>query len=150
VGEDDTRVEALPVAAFYDLDARRRFLLPMLAAIEEADVVTGHNLLRFDLPILQAECLRLNLPLLGSVMVQDTIRVPKSKGYKKGQDNMSHGLGVKQEKLPLSWAQWAAAYAEPDLATVKERCLSDVLMHIEMREKMLERGWLRAPRKWKP
>lgn len=143
-------VEALPVAAFYDLAARREFLRPLLAAIDEADVLTGHNILRFDLPIINAECLRLNLPTLGPKLVQDTIRLPKSKGFKKGQDNMGHALGVKEEKMSLSWAEWAAAYDEPDLRTVKDRCASDVLMHMEMRRAMLERGWLRAPRPWRP
>lgn len=150
IGQTDITVEALPVADFYNQDARRRFLQPLLDAIGQADVVTGHNLIRFDLPIVNSECLRLTLPTLKPVLVQDTIRLPKSKGFKKGQDNMSHALGVKAEKLPLSWAQWAAAYAEPDLATVKERCASDVLMHMEMREQMRKRGWLKAPRLWAP
>lgn len=143
-------VDALPVAKFYDKEARRRFLLPLLAALDEADVVTGHNVIRFDLPILNAECLLLGLPLLGSVLVQDTIRLPRSKGFKKGQDNMAHALGVKEEKLPLNWAQWEEAYGDAALATLKERCASDVLMHIEMRERMREQGWLKAPRLWNP
>lgn len=150
VGDNDVKVEALPVAAFYDLEARREFLRPLLAAIDQASVLTGHNLVRFDLGVVNAECLRLNLPTLQPKMVQDTIRVPKSKGFKKGQDNMGHALGVKEEKMPLSWAQWAAAYAEPDLATVKERCASDVVMHMEMRQAMIDRGWLSAPRMWRP
>ncbi len=149
-GSPSVVVEALPVESFYDLDARRRFLLPLLAAIEEADVLTGHNIIRFDLPVLNAECLRLGLPLLQPVLAQDTIRLPKSKGFKKGQDNMAHALGVPEEKLPLNWAQWQAAYGEPDLATVKERCASDVLMHVEMRQAMKERGWLTSPRLWRP
>lgn len=149
-GGYDVTVAALPVADFYDKEARRAFLAPLLEAIGGADVVTGHNLLRFDLPVLNAECLLLGLPPLRPVAVQDTIRVPKAKGFKKGQDNMSHALGVKEEKMPLSWAQWEAAYGEPDLATVKERCASDVRMHLTMREEMLQRGWLRAPRMWRP
>lgn len=143
-------VEALPVAEFYDKEARRKFLLPLLAAIEEADVVTGHNIIRFDLPILMSECLLLGLPTLDPVLVQDTIRLPRSKGFKKGQDNMAHALGVVQEKLPLNWAEWEAAYGERTLETVKERCASDVLMHLEMRQRMLEEGWLKAPRIWGP
>jgi len=144
-------VEALPPSAFYDIDARRRFLLPLLAAIEQADVVTGHNILRFDLPVLNAECMKLGLPSLEPVLAQDTIRLPRSKGFKKGQDNLSHALSVPEEKLPLNWAQWQAAYGEPDLATVKERCASDVAMHVEMRAAaMRERGWLKPPRIWSP
>jgi len=144
------QVEALSPASFYDVEARRRFLLPLLAAIEQADVVTGHNILRFDLPVLNAECMKLGLPSLEPVLAQDTIRLPRSKGFKKGQDNLAHALDVPEEKLPLNWAQWQAAYGEPDLATVKERCASDVLMHVEMRAAMRERGWLKPPRLWCP
>lgn len=143
-------VEALPPGLFYDLAARREFIRPLVERVAEADIVTGHNLLRFDLPVLNAECLRVGLPPLPAVAVQDTIRLPRSKGFKKGQDNLGHVLGLREEKLPLSWAEWAAAYAEPDLVTVKERCASDVRMHLRMREAMLERGWLRAPRAWRP
>lgn len=148
--ERKVTVDALPVASFYDKQARRRFLLPLLAAVEEAGVLTGHNLIRFDLPILRAECLLLGLPSLGSVLVQDTIRVGKAKGFKKGMDNVAHALGVEAEKMPLNWAQWEAAYGEDDLSTVKERCASDVLMHLEMRDRMIEEGWLAAPKRWNP
>jgi hypothetical protein len=151
VGDDaPVKVDALPVAKFYNPKARAKFMRPLLAAIDRADVLTGHNLLRFDLGVVNSECLLLNLPTLRPKLVQDTIRLPKSKGFKKGQDNMGHALGVKEEKMPLSWAQWEAAYGEPDLSTIKERCASDVRMHLEMREAMLERGWLGPPRMWRP
>jgi len=143
-------VDALPVDSFYDKEARRRFLLPLLAAIEAAGIQTGHNLARFDVVVIQAECMLLGLPRLGPLMLQDTIRVGKTKGFRKGLDNMSHALGVKQEKMPLNWAQWEQAYGEDGLETVKERCASDVLMQLEMRDRMLEEGWLKAPRIWSP
>lgn len=146
----EVTVDALPVAAFYDKAARREFLSPLLEAISHADVLTGHNIMRFDLPVLNAECLLLNLPTLLPKLVQDTIRLPKTKGFKKGQDNMSHALAIEEEKMPLSWAQWEAAYGEPDLATVKERCASDVRGHLAMRRAALERGWTGAPRMWRP
>ena len=77
--------EALAVADFYDLDARRRFLLPLLEAIDNAGCVTGHNLIRFDLPILNAECLRLGLPTLAPVLTQDTIRLPSRRGSRRAR-----------------------------------------------------------------
>lgn len=150
VDGDEVQVSALPVSDFYDLDARRGFLGPLLDAIEQADVVTGHNLVRHDLPLLNAQCLLLGLPTLRPVLVQDTMKFPRSKGWKKGQDNVSHALSVVEEKRSLNWAEWQAAYAEPDLATVKDRCASDVLMHKRMREAMRERGWLKPPRPWTP
>lgn len=149
IGESDIAVEALPVASFYDLDARREFVRPLLDAIDRADVLTGHNLLRWDLPVLVAECLLLNLPVPRPRKVQDTMRLPKSRGFKKGQDNLGHALDVLDEKMPLSWAQWAAAYAEPTLATVRERCVSDVWMHMQIRAELGQRGWLRE-QWWKP
>lgn len=149
VGSNEAMVSALPVADFYNHDMRRAFLQPFFEIIAEADVLTGHNIVRFDLPVLNAECLLLGLPRIGSKMIQDTIQLPKSKGFKKGQDNMGYAFGVKEEKMPLSWAQWEAAYAEPDMATVKERCASDVLMHIELREKMRQAGLLQPPKMWR-
>lgn len=148
--EKTVRCEALPVSDFYNPVKRRLFIQPLLDAIAEADVLTGHNILRFDLPIVNAECLLLGLPTLKPMLVQDTIRLPKSKGFKKGQDNMGHALGIKEKKLPLSWAEWEAAYGETDLGTVKERCSTDVLGHLALREAMLERGILGPPRMWRP
>lgn len=150
IGEGTVTVEALPPCDFYDMDARRRFLAPLLETLAQADVVTGHNILRFDLPVLNAEAMKIGLRSLPGLLAQDTIRLPRTKGFKKGQDNISHMLGVPAEKMPLNWAQWQAAYGEQDLATVKTRCASDVLMHIEMRAAMRERGWLRPPRLWRP
>ena len=78
VGDNNVQVDALPVADREDFDARRRFLLPLLAAIEQADVVTGHNIVRFDLPVLMADIMRVGLPALEPMLVQDTIRLPRS------------------------------------------------------------------------
>jgi len=150
VGDDHVYSDALPVACFYDKDARRRFLLPLLAVIESADVLTGHNIARFDLPVLLAETRNLLLPPLEPMLVQDTIRLGRTKGFKKGQDNLGTTLHVKEPKMPLHWAAWENAYGEPDMKTVRERCVSDVRMHKTIREQMRARGWLQAPRMWKP
>lgn len=150
VGSDEADVSALTPACFYDKEARREFLRPLLDEVRAADVLTGHNLLRFDLLVLNAECLLLGLPTLRPVLVQDTMRLPKSKGFRKGQDNLGHAFGVRDKKLSLSWAEWEAAYDEDGLDTVQDRCVSDVLMHVKMRAAMLERGVLAAPKVWRP
>ena len=147
---DTVEVDALPVKYLYDRKARRRFLQPLLDAIDDADVLTGHNVIRFDLPVLQAEVMRLELPSLPRKLVQDTIRLPRSKGFKKGQDNLAVLMQVEAEKLPLNFEQWAAAYAEPGLETVKERVGGDVRQHMLIRDQMRARGWLAAPRMWGP
>jgi len=150
VGEDTVTVEALPVADRENFVARREFLRPLREAIGLADVLTFHNGVRFDLPVLMADLMRVSLPVLEPILVQDTIRLPRSKGFKKGQDVLSDLLGVEDKKLALHWGAWQRGYAEPDLATIKERCASDVLMHKVMREAMRKRGWLQSPRMWSP
>ena len=121
-----------------------------LEAYDEADMVTGHNLLRFDLPVLNSEMLRHGYPSLSPKLTQDTMRIVKTKGFKKGQDNIGKLLRLPLDKMPLTWQEWQDAYEEKDWATVKERAASDVLQHKLMRTEMLERGWLLPPRVWKP
>jgi len=129
---------------------RYEMLEPLLQAIDEADMVTGHNLLRFDLPVLNSECLRLGFPSLRGILVQDTMRLVRTKGFKKGQDNIASLVKVPINKLSLSWQQWQDAYEEPGWETVIERCKSDIASHKLMRQEMLERGWLKSPIKWNP
>ena len=131
-------------------ERRRKMLVPLLEAIEAADMLTRHNILRFDLPVLNAECMRLDLPTLGEKLVQDTIRFDKTKGFKKGQDNLEALLETPVPKLSLSWQDWQRAYEEKAWATVVERCKTDVQGHKFMRQAMLDRGWLKEPVKWRP
>lgn len=151
IGSDEIQARISTSEGLFSRPERRaKMLEPLLEAISEADMVTGHNLIRFDLPVLNSECLRLGFPSLGSVLVQDTMRFVKTKGFKKGQDNISFLLEVPINKLPLSWQQWQDAYEEKGWATVVERCKSDVAGHKLMRQEMLDKGWLRAPVRWSP
>ena len=145
IGQDHVQVDALPVRHFYNPRMRARFLRPLWAALEAADVWTGHNILRFDLPVLDGEALKLGLPRLPARLVQDTIGIRKIRA-KKGQDVLSAVLGVVDDKLPLNWAQWEAAYGEKTLDTVKARVGGDVIQHKALRVAMADHGWLPAPR----
>jgi DNA polymerase elongation subunit (family B) len=135
---------------YEDPGMRRSMLVTFLRSYNRADMVTGHNLLRFDLPVLNADIMRLGLPPLGPVLVQDTMRIPRSKGFKKGQDNLAGLLETYERKLALDWQQWEEAYATEGWPVVKDRARSDVIMHKEMRAKLLERGMLKAPTTWRP
>jgi hypothetical protein len=132
---------------FKDLP-RKRMLEPLLKAIDEADMLIGHNITRFDLPILNAECLRLGFGPLKPIWVHDTMSLVKTKGFKKGQDVLSGVLGVVAEKQAMNWHQWQEAYAEDGWKSIKSRCAGDVVQHKEMY--MSIKGWLRPPRMWKP
>jgi DNA polymerase elongation subunit (family B) len=138
-----------PLGLFGNPALRQKMLIPLLDAIREADMVTGHNIERFDLPVINAECMRLDLTPLDGVLVQDTMRVYRSKGFKKGQDNLGTLYGAHGDKLALTWQQWQDAYDEKDWATIRERAESDVLMHVELRDLMIARGVLKPPRIWR-
>jgi DNA polymerase elongation subunit (family B) len=152
IGSDEVKVMTCGGSAglYEEPRLRRALLSTFLVDYAEADVVTGHNLLRFDLPVLNADAMRLGLPPLGPKAVQDTMRLPKAKGFKKGQDNLAGLLGTYERKLALDWQQWEDAYAEPGWPVVKDRARSDVIMHKEMRALLLERGLLKPAVVWHP
>lgn len=152
IGSDEVRVKTCGGSAgLYEKPAKRQAMLAdFLVDYHRADMVTGHNLLRFDLPVLNADIMRLGLPPLGAKLVQDTMRLPKSKGFKKGQDNLAGLLETYERKLALDWQQWEAAYRTPGWPVVMDRARSDVIMHKEMRALLIERGMLKAATTWRP
>lgn len=123
-------------------------LSALLEQINMADMLVGQNIERFDLPVINAECMRLGLEPIRTVLVQDTKRLPKSLGFKKGQDNMCELFGTEEKKLSLNWQQWNDAYDEDGWKTVRDRCESDVRANKQLRVKLLAAGYLRPPRQW--
>jgi DNA polymerase elongation subunit (family B) len=147
---DEVKVMVCGPMGFFKPELRREMVIALSEQIEKADMVTGHNILRFDLPVLNSECLRLGLSPLKSVLAQDTMRIVKTKGFKKGQDNIGKLLETAEQKLSLDWQGWEEAYEQDGWQTIKDRCVSDVVMHKQMRLEMIERGWLKEPRIWTP
>jgi DNA polymerase elongation subunit (family B) len=149
IGDDEVFSRVCgPGGIFGKPHLRARMLKPLLKAIDEADMVTGHNIARFDLPVLNAEAMRLGLPPIRRVVVQDTIKLVRSKGFKKGQDVLMRQNRVSAEKLALDWQAWQDAYDEPGWPTIRERCESDVLGHKKLREQLVEKDHLKPPRVW--
>lgn len=129
---------------------RREMIQLFLKALLKADLVVGHNIIRHDLPVLNAECLRLGLKPLPPIKVQDTMRFTKTKGFLKGQDNIGALIDTHDQKMSLNWQQWDDAYAEPGWPTVIKRCKGDVKMHKDIYAHMLAEGWLKPIRIWRP
>jgi DNA polymerase elongation subunit (family B) len=139
-----------PTGLFGKPERRAKMLKPLLAALGEADMVTGHNIRRFDLPVIQAEVMRLGLPSLEPVLAQDTIKLRTSKGFKKGQDVLGRLYRIADEKLALDWQAWQDAYDEDGWQTIRDRAESDVAMHKQLRSALLELDYLKEPRRWSP
>lgn len=128
---------------------RAKMLAALLDQINQADMLTGHNIVRFDLPVINAECVRLGLEPVRSAFVQDTIRLVRSKGLKKGQDALGHLFKTREEKMALDWQQWQDAYGEKGWELVRSRCESDVVQHKQLRLELIERGLLRPGVHWR-
>lgn len=137
-----------PTGIFGDPGKRAEMLEPLLEAINEAKMLTGHNIARFDLPVINAEAMRLGLKPIKEALVQDTMWLARAKGFKKGQDNIGRLLKTHNEKLALDWQAWQDAYDEEGWATIRERAESDVIQHKEIRKSLLNYGYLKQPRKW--
>lgn len=129
----------------------KRMLKKFVKAYEQADIVTGHYIKGFDLPLVNGALLELGMPPLRSKLAHDTkIDLIKFQGHSKSQENLGAMMGLTNPKVGMSQADWRAANRlTPDgIEYAKERVIGDVLQHIEMRSVLLERGMLRPPTRW--
>lgn len=125
------------------------------AELCRADLIFGHNIRRFDLPLLNAGLLRLRLPPLPALLTTDTLRdYPKRKDMSASLENLAvmYGLDDAGGKKHMSIADWEKANRlSPDgVAAAHERVVSDVLLQERLRDKLLELGLLKQPRRWEP
>jgi len=150
VGEDEVHHLITGKEGFWNRDVRGAALMPLLRAISQADALQGHNIVRFDLPVLNAECARCGLFPLPRIKVYDSMRLLRMKGFKKGQSNMSHNFHLKEEKMSLEWSEWDAAYEEDGWPVAVERCVTDVIQHKAFAANPDVQRWLRGPSIWKP
>lgn len=138
-----------PEGIFGTPERRAEMLAPLLVAMGEADMLTGHNILRFDLPVINAECMRLGLEPVREKLVQDTMKLARAKGFKKGQDNLETLFRTRQQKLALNWQEWQDAYDESGWQTIRDRAETDVVGHKEIRQELIKRCLLKPPVMWR-
>ena len=149
IGEDKVHTWVTGQKDYWSRAGRARTVLqPFYELLREADVLTGHNIVRFDLRVFNAEAMRCGVEPIRRIFVEDTMRILKAKGYKKGLDNIAVELGVDGRKKAMSWAEWDLAYEDPTWAEVIERCESDVRLHKMIRVEMHRRGWLKPITTW--
>jgi hypothetical protein len=122
-------------------------------AYDAADVVTGHFIRGFDLPVLNAACLEVGLPPLGPKMASDTkIDLVKFSGLSKSQENLGALLGLEHPKVQMDQVKWREANRLTPIGVelACERVIGDVAQHMELRTALLDRGMLGPPRLWQP
>jgi DNA-binding transcriptional regulator YdaS (Cro superfamily) len=131
----------------------RTMLLGFMAAYIEADLVTGHNIIKHDLRILNGALLEEGLSPLPPKMVCDTYLHLKRKGGVSGsQESLAAMLGVRAPKVGMSQADWREAnrLTPAGIALTRKRVTADVRQHIQLRKELLKRDWLHPARVWHP
>ena len=147
------------VAPFHSREAYASWITVVAAYLQSADILTGHNIDRFDLPLLQAQLMRTGQPGLLPIWTQDTMRLPKKRDMSASQESLINyaalkatcPIGMPIYKHHLSIPEWEdAALGWDESGILTERPTSDVHGHMHLREVLIEKGYLAPPRVWRP
>jgi hypothetical protein len=128
-------------------------LAGFLDQYQQADLVTGHYIRGFDLPLLNGQLAELGMQPLTQVLTQDTKQdLIRWHGASKSQENIAAMLGIAAPKVSMTQADWRAAnrLTPEGIELTKQRVTGDVVQHMQMRAELLKRGLLGPPRLWKP
>ncbi len=138
-------------------DDMRKALESFTELVRNADLLTGHYIRQHDLPIINGSLARHKLPLLGTVMTEDTKNDFKyAAGLSKSQENLGVLFGLPSSKFHMNAALWEQAngmyglgeITAEGLALTEERVTSDVNMHIQLRARLHAGRYLCGPKVW--
>lgn len=151
--EDATRVWLLRPARTWAEHIRRKRtgMEAFLRDYNEADIVTGHFIRGFDLPLLNGTCVRLGLPPLAAKLAHDTKGdLVRMSGLSKSQENLAAYFDLKAEKQRMNTHLWEIgnSLVEEGRVETERRVVGDVNQHVLFRDELLERGALRPPIVW--
>jgi hypothetical protein len=121
--------------------------------LERADIVVGHYIRAFDLPLLNGALLRAGAQPLPRILTVDTkLDLLKAHGRSKSQENLGASLGLENPKVKLSLTDWEGfntldpRYKDEGI----ERVIGDVKQNRELHRKLVDLGWIGPPRAWEP
>lgn len=113
----------------------RRSYMEFKEIVESAGIVTAHNVARHDIPLLNGHADRYGLPRIKWPRVVDTLtHIKKSSGVPRSQEYLADREDLGEKKMHVGLYTWeGAARGKPDaMQVVADRCLSDVISHIEL------------------
>jgi len=118
---------------------------------DDADMVTGHNIRRHDLPILNGAFIEFGLEPLDAKRSEDTLRdLRRTSGLPRDQESLCEMLGVAASKYHMTQHRWRVANRLQRVDLTERRVKSDVDDHKRLREVLHRRGLLHPPRWWRP
>lgn len=132
-------------------EKKRKGMERFLKAYNQADMVTGHYIRGFDLPLVNGTCVRLGLPPLGPKLSHDTKGdLVSMQGLSKSQENLAAYFELKHGKEKMNTHLWEIgnSLVVEGRRETQRRVVGDVNQHIEFRESLLDRGALLPPKIW--
>lgn len=121
------------------------------ALYDAADIVTGHYIRGYDLPLLNGQRLEHGLSPLSDKVTHDTkLDLRKRSKVSASQENLGATLGIRAPKVGMNTPKWREAnrLTPEGLDLTRARVVGDVTQHIQLRQRLLDLGWLDAPRVW--
>lgn len=143
------RIDVLTV--FIDSDVH--MLENFVARYNEADMVTGHNIRKHDLPMINGALVELGMDPLQPKLTSDTyLDFVKHGDISVAQESLAEIMGIAVAKVHMTQNDWREAnrLTEVGISKTKKRATIDVLQHMYMREELLRRGLLKSPKLWAP
>lgn len=129
--------------------SREEMLAEFADVFAQADLVTGHYIRKFDLPLINAMLFEARLPTLPRKRTSDTkLDLKPFKHFPSSQEVLGLVLELEAPKVQMDTVKWRAANRLEQIALSKERVEGDVVQHIALRASLLEAGMLSEPRMW--
>lgn len=129
----------------------RRMMTAFRCLWDEADVVTGHYIRKFDLPILNGSLMEWGMAPMDSKPTIDTkLDLVEVAGLSLSQENLSALKDLEESKFHMNdnWWRKVARLTPEGLALAQERVIRDVQQHQSLRGKL--KDWIKAPVTWRP
>jgi hypothetical protein len=164
ISQDYTSRELTAIAASFEGETKvhawllgeveaEEMLLGFLELYDQADVVTGHYIRKYDLPNVNGALMELGLGQLSQKLTSDTkIDLRSRDGISVSQEALSDMMGVSAPKHHMTQPMWREAnrLTPEGLAQTRKRVVGDIRQHKQLRRKLLDENLLGPPVLWRP
>lgn len=133
--------------------SRLSMLRAVRAAYDEADIVVGHFIRSFDLPLLNAMLVEQGEPPLAQKLTHDTKNdLIRMSGISKSQVNLAAMFGIDEQKVYMTVPAWRDAnrLTKPGVDAAITRAVDDVAQNMALYRELKQRRLLGPPRVWRP
>lgn len=151
IGENDAEVKTWSQGMKWSERKLTAGVQTLFDAFEEADLVTGHYIRKFDLPILAGVAFEFGLKMPTVLTVDTKVDLKPMAGLSQSQENLSRMKRLDEEKFPMSDEDWrrAARLTHEGLREAVMRVERDVYQHEALYTTFVAEEALLPPQEWK-